>query len=143
MFNKILIAIDGSKASMRALEKALEFNQSLQAELYILYVQKHYSRLEASMYSLAESTAGDGMQEYGEELVREAKAKVLATHPQMQVRGFTKVGPVARTINQFAKDKGIDLIVVGSRGSGDQEGFMLGSVSHKVASITDIPILLI
>lgn len=144
MFTKILIAIDGSKASMKALDKAIELNQSLQAELYILYVQKHYSRLEASMYSLTDKpSAGEGMKEYGEELVKEAKAQVLVNNLEAKVRGFIKVGPVARTIEQFAKDKGIDLIVVGSRGSGDSEGFMLGSVSHKIASITDIPILII
>lgn len=144
MFSKILVAIDGSKASLKALDKAVEFNASLQAEIYILYVQKHYSRLEASMYSFADkTTAGDGMKEYGEELVKEAKARVLEKQPNTTVRGFTKVGAVARTIDTFAKEKAIDLIVVGSRGSGDQEGFMLGSVSHKIASITDIPILLV
>ncbi len=50
---------------------------------------------------------------------------------------------MARTIVSFAEEKGCDLIVVGSRGLGASEGYMLGSVSHKVTSLTSIPVLVI
>ena len=37
----------------------------------------------------------------------------------------------------------VDLIVIGSRGLGSIEGFLLGSVSHKVSGIADCPVLLV
>jgi len=46
-----------------------------------------------------------------------------------------KRGQPARSIVEFAKDRGIDVIVMGSRGTGDMEGLLLGSVSHKVTSL--------
>ena len=60
-----------------------------------------------------------------------------------KVRGFVKAGHPSRTIVKFAKDKNADLIVVGSRGLGDIEGYLLGSVSHKVTSLSDCPVLVI
>lgn len=145
MFNKILVSIDGSEASMNALKKAIELNQSLNAEIYILYVQRHHSNLESSMHALPANpkVMADNRRDYAKQVVADAKSSVLEGNPNVSVRGFVVTGPVARTIASFAKDKSIDLIVLGSRGHGDQEGFMLGSVSHKVASITDVPVLLI
>jgi nucleotide-binding universal stress UspA family protein len=53
------------------------------------------------------------------------------------VEGLVRRGPLARTIVQVAKDRGADAIAMGSRGLGDVEGFLLGSVSHKVSSLAE------
>ncbi|MPV86012.1 universal stress protein [Ostreibacterium oceani] len=145
MFKKILVAIDGSDAAKAALEKAIELNQSLHADIYILLVQKHMSNLEASMHMMPNdnSTVGDSVLAYSEQLVKSAKSTVTAANPEINVRGFIKIGPVARTIIAFAEERQIDLIVLGSRGHGDRDGFMLGSVSHKVTSMANIPVLVI
>jgi nucleotide-binding universal stress UspA family protein len=60
-----------------------------------------------------------------------------------KVRAFVKSGQPARTIVAFAKEHGSDLIVVGSRGLGSVEGFLVGSVSHKVTGLADCPVLVV
>ena len=59
------------------------------------------------------------------------------------VAAFIKPGPPARTIVQFAREKGCDLIVLGSRGLGATEGYLLGSVSHKVTGLADCPVMVV
>jgi nucleotide-binding universal stress UspA family protein len=60
-----------------------------------------------------------------------------------QVRAFVKSGPTSRTIVKFAKEHGNDLIVIGSRGMGSMEGYLLGSVSHKVTGLSEVPVLVV
>jgi nucleotide-binding universal stress UspA family protein len=51
------------------------------------------------------------------------------------VETLIRVGQPARTIVHVAEQLEVDCIVMGSRGLGDFEGLLLGSVSHKVASL--------
>jgi nucleotide-binding universal stress UspA family protein len=44
---------------------------------------------------------------------------------------------------RFAEEHGGDLIVVGSRGLGSVEGFLVGSVSHKVTGLAECPVLVV
>ncbi len=60
-----------------------------------------------------------------------------------RVRAFVKGGQPARGVVSFAKEHGSDLIVVGSRGLGSVEGFLLGSVSHKVTGLAECPVLVV
>lgn len=145
MFDRILVPVDGSDGAMAALELAAELQQSTDAELLILCVYRHYSLLEASMSMVRPEepeNLDDSMREFASTVVEKAKA-LAAERGARQVRGFVKSGPPARTIVGFGKEKGADLIVLGSRGLGDVEGFLLGSVSHKVTSLAECPVLVV
>lgn len=52
-------------------------------------------------------------------------------------------GPAAQAILRAASTRGADLIVVGSRGLGDLQAALLGSVSHKVLQIAEVPVLVV
>ncbi|HEY9022120.1 MAG TPA: universal stress protein, partial [Paracoccaceae bacterium] len=56
---------------------------------------------------------------------------------------FTRAGQPARTIVSFAKEHEADLIVIGARGLGSVETFLLGSVSHKVTGLSKLPVLVV
>lgn len=145
MFERILVPVDGSDGSMAALERAVEMQKKFDAELMLLCVYRHYSLLEASMSMVrpeAPENLDDAMREYATNVVENAK-QFAADHGARDVRGFVKSGPPARTIVGFAKDRKVDLIVLGSRGLGDIEGFLLGSVSHKVISLSECPTLVV
>jgi nucleotide-binding universal stress UspA family protein len=60
-----------------------------------------------------------------------------------RVRAFVKAGQPARTIIEFARDRDVELIVIGSRGLGSVERYLLGSVSHKVTGLAQCPVLVV
>lgn len=145
MFERILVPVDGSDGAMAALKLAVQMQACHGSELLILCVYRHYSLLEASMSMVRPDkpeNLDDSMREFAGDLVEKAKA-FAAEQGAKQVRGFVKSGPPARTIVGFAKDREASLIVLGSRGLGDVEGFLLGSVSHKVTSLADCPVLVV
>lgn len=83
------------------------------------------------------------LNEHAKEVVAFAK-DYAKEHGATRVRGFVKGGRPSKTIVKFAKDKEIDLIVMGSRGSdSDKDGILLGSVSLRVASMAKIPVLVV
>lgn len=137
MFAKILVPVDGSDASHEALRAAGDIASKYGSEIKILCVYRHHSPLETSL-SMVRPYEPDkpdkALKEYASEIVENAK-KIAREHGFEKVTGYVKQGQPARTIVSFAQDHKIELIVIGNRGSGDIEGFLLGSVSHKVTSL--------
>lgn len=145
MFERILVAVDGSEGSKKALRVAAKLQQTCDSELLILTVFRHHSLLEASMSMVRPDdpeSLDDSMRAYAKEVAEDAKA-IAAECCAAKVRAFVKAGQPARTIVKFAEDHKADLIIVGSRGQGDMQGFLLGSVSHKVTSLASIPVMVV
>ncbi|WP_305984492.1 universal stress protein [Roseibium sp. MMSF_3544] len=145
MFKNILVAVDGSVGAQKALEVAVGLRSSCSAELQILTVYSHHSLLEASMSMVRPDDpepTDDSLRDHAKEIAEQAKAfaRDAGADP---VRAFVKVGQPARTIVKFAREHEADVIVVGSRGLGDVEGFLLGSVSHKITSLAGCPVLVV
>lgn len=136
MFKKILVAIDGSTYSRNALPAAIEVATKFGGELYILHVSEH-DKGKAAAYTL-ESPA-------------EATRLVADAVTEAQAAGIKAAGAVhdaaaqhaAREIVATAVEKGIDLIVLGSRGLSDVQGLFLGSVTHKVIQTAEVPVLVV
>ncbi|MDO6461065.1 universal stress protein [Granulosicoccaceae sp. 1_MG-2023] len=145
MYEKILIATDGSAGSMKALQHAIALQKLCGAQLLILSVFRHYSQMEnsISMVRPREPEHLDQvMREYARELAEQAKQVALEAGCA-GVRAFVKSGSAGRGIARFAVEHEADLIVVGSHGAGDVSGFLLGSVAHKVTSIAPCPVLVV
>lgn len=145
MFERIVIGFDGSSGSEQALDKAIELARLCKAHLLILTVYRHHSMLEASISMVRGSMEFGGnldkqMSETAREAADYAKKKALAARVE-KVSAFIKSGQPARTLVAFAKKRECDLIVVGSRGMGATESYLLGSVSHKVTGLADVPVL--
>jgi len=146
MFKKILVAVDGSKSSFKAMDKAIELQTLMDTEIYLICVYKHHSLFEASL-SIGRPDSMDipdkVLSEYAKEIVNHAKEKAKEKGA-VKVRGFVKAGRPSKVIIKFAEDKDVDLIVVGSRGThSDKDGMLLGSVSHRVASRAKCPVLVV
>jgi len=135
-----LVPIDGSPASLRALEFAIEMTgQNPDTSLVLLNVQ-HVSAMD-----LAGAAEGSDWQE----AVSEASAKALAEAVgKAEAAGIVfksevRTGQTAEAIAQAAHDEGIEHIVMGTRGLGSIQGLLLGSVAMKVIHLAQVPITLI
>ncbi len=146
MFTHILAPYDGSKNSDRALEKAAELSKLTGAQITLLTVFRHHSMLEASLSMVRVNDPGsidDAMREHATGIVEYGK-KLLVDAGVQNVRAFVRSGRPARAINEFALKHGIDLIILGSRGLGSSgDGYLLGSVSHKVTGLSKCPVLVV
>ena len=145
MFKRILTAVDGSENAFEALKMAIELQKLHQSELLILTVYRKHDMWKASMSMVNPELTGstdNALQEYAEGVAK--KSKEYAQKQGVEnVRSYYMGGGPARTIVKFSDDHDVDLIVIGSRGLSDSEGYLLGSVSHKVTSTSSRPVLVV
>ena len=141
MVKKILVPTDGSDHARRAIELATDIAFQYGAMLYLLHVVAEskipdgvleYIRVE----KLEESPERVYLQKVGEGIItvaeREARNKGIK-----EVQATVVQGDPAETIINFAREKGVDMIMLGSRGLGKVKGVLLGSVSSKVCHVAD------
>lgn len=147
MFERILVAYDGSNGAERALSKAAELARLCGAHLVVLTVYRHHSMLEASLSMVRGSIEPGGHLDEAMRTTARDAADYAKSHARdfgvEKVSAFIKAGPPARTIVAVAQEKGCDLIVLGSRGLGATESYLLGSVSHKVTGLAECPVMVV
>ncbi len=138
MFKHILCAVDGSKHSLKSAQVAGELAARFGAELTFLTVTKDLKMTaEVKRYIEIENLVGEPqyvLDDYTKEVLHQARDRAREVGVA-EIKTEVLVGHLARTIMRFAERSGVDAIVLGSRGHGDQEGVLLGSVSHKVTSL--------
>ncbi len=145
MFERILVPVDGSDQSFRAIDTAAGLAAKFGATITLICVYRHHSPLEASM-SMVRARDADtpdrALKDHAAEVLRAAKARA-AEAGAPGVEAFAQRGQPAREIVAFAEKMKADAIVMGSRGLGDVGGFLLGSVSHKVGSLSPVTCVLV
>ena len=99
MFKKILIPVDGSEPSQKAMEMAVNLQKSFDCELYILTVFRHHSLLEASlsMVRSEEPEVMDDILRKHASGVAESAKKAAQELGAEKVRAFVKNGPRAQS----------------------------------------------
>jgi nucleotide-binding universal stress UspA family protein len=145
VYETIVAAYDGSNGATDAVRHAAGLARLCDAELLIVTIYRHHGLLEASLAIDMPDDRGnmdDIMREHARTVAEAGRA--LAQEAGVEkLRLFTKGGQPARGIVAFAEEHKADLIVVGSRGLGSVEGFLVGSVSHKITSLADCPVLVV
>lgn len=135
---KILIAVDGSPHSRRAVEQALRLGQS--PEMHLLNVQIPIQSGHARMF-VGREDLQDYYREEGLAALQEARAILDAAG--VPYTHHIAVGHVAQTIAAYAKEKGFDQIVLGSHGRGALTHLLLGSVASDVLRLAELPVTLV
>jgi len=134
MYSKILLAVDGSEHSRKALEAACEIARVSGAEVLVVHFQER-DISKGGAYDLETET--EGMQ-----LVRTAEAMLeTAGVSARAVMRPIMYGYAAQEILAEAAAFKPDLIVMGTRGLSDFTELLIGSVSHKVMHLAQCPVL--
>jgi nucleotide-binding universal stress UspA family protein len=140
---KILIPVDGSEYSMKAIEAGKELAKAFDSKVFILSVVTPELRISngrgANIYS---PILMEELHDHGLKILEEAKKRFEGM--ESQVETFIEDGYVADVIVRFAKEYNIDLVVMGSHGLGALKNrLMTGSVTTRVLHHIDVPVLVI
>lgn len=123
---KILVPVDGSEESEKAITQAVHLAQLEQAKL-IFYFVVNIQQAAISVHLCQEII--DSLTEEGNRILGEIAEKLpdgVESEPVLDV------GIPYEKIVDYAKDNAVDIIVMGSRGLSLVEGILMGSVSRNV-----------
>ena len=134
---KILVPVDGSESSERALKTAIELAAALKAKLSFLYVA-NVNQLAVNSCLSAELL--ESVNKAGEAVLSHAEGSV----PEgLETERLLETGSPASAIIDVAEDTGADFIVMGSRGLGLVKGVLLGSVSQYVVENASCAVMVV
>ena len=140
---KVLIAVDGSKQSLDAVQCLVEHADWYRDKPRVELLTVHLPLPKLPRMGMA---VGKGqIQRYYRE---EGEARLAAARRRLDAAGIeytatVLVGPVAETIVKRAKEARCDLIYIGTRGMTAVGKALLGSTATKVMHISDTPVLLV
>lgn len=139
---KILIPIDGSPNSNRAVEHVIASAALLKQapQVFLLNVQWKLATGNVKMF-INQDTINDYYREQGMEALSAARAKLDAAG--LAYTYHISVGTPAEAIVQYAQEQQADQIAMSAHGQGKLATLLLGSVAGKVVHLAPMPVLLI
>ncbi|HBV89291.1 universal stress protein [Desulfosporosinus sp.] len=138
MFEKILLAADGSEHSIRAAENAIVLTQNNpEAKIEIVYVINS----EASKADVLRDLDTDAITLKRNQKLLPLQEKMKQAKVDFKVKFIH--GEPGPAIVKYANDGKFDVVVIGSRGLNTLQEFVLGGVSHKVAKRANCPVLIV
>ena len=140
---KILLAVDGSKNSLDAVDCLIEHADWYRSKPLVELVTVHLPvpKLPRMNLVVGKNQIQRYYEEEGEALLAAAKKKLDAAG--ISYRPRILVGPIAETIVEHAAKNRCDLIFIGSRGMTEIGKALLGSTAAKVLHLSSIPVLLV
>jgi nucleotide-binding universal stress UspA family protein len=139
IFSKVLVAIDGSEKSMDAAEYSICMSERYNAQFYALNV----IRVDPDLFISPE------IPDYILEMKNESqkyldKVRLKAREKAVQIKTEIIASlNVAGGIVEYAKNKNIDLIVVGTRGISGFKKLLIGSVASGIITYAHCPVLVV
>ena len=138
MYDKILVAVDHSEMSDRAVLAARDLAVLSKGEVWVLHLREREMGAKTGVLRIDETT-------------KDANAEVAASVEVLTQAGVKAHGEVRNTIFGYAAREIVndaievdaDVIVMGSRGRSDIAGLLLGSTAHKVIHLSDRPVLVV
>ena len=141
MYKKILVPLDGSELAKTALGQAENLAKTFDAEIVLFQVVPFmpiYGSPELVTPLIVDEKQKEAVEKYLASLAEELKKRGL------RVSATVRTGQqVAGEIIDFAKEAGVDLIVMCTHGRSGISRWVLGSVALKLLTRAEAPILLI
>jgi nucleotide-binding universal stress UspA family protein len=133
MFEKIILPVDGSVPSSRAIPVAAGLAKEYGAEIVLVHIRE----FEVSRGVFAKETPKEAL-DFADQVAKDLKDQGLSV--RIEVRS-APAGRAAQEIMEVADRELASLIVMGTRGLSDWSGMLVGSVAHKVIHLSKVPVL--
>jgi nucleotide-binding universal stress UspA family protein len=136
MLEKLLLAVDQSEHSRKAIPAAVELARAGEGAIHVLHVRELH-------YPVPPTVKGDSpeeAQQLVDGIVEELKGAGVAA--EGAVRPSTGGSP-AGAVLEYAREIGAGMIVVGSHGHSALGGLLIGSVAHKLTQLSACPVLVV
>ena len=131
----ILVPIDGSEPSYRALEHAARLAEGLGTKLTFLAVRQYIVGRKMVVSVWTEEEVGN--------ILKKARELAIGLYRKDVTIVEVKSRDVARAIMEYAEQNEIDLIVMGASGMGNVKAFLIGSVSEEVLRKSICPVTVV
>jgi nucleotide-binding universal stress UspA family protein len=149
VFGKILVCVDGSESSARAVDHAIEMAKRYDAQLIVLNVV--VSQLGYAYSSGAFGLAGSGAindlldrsKQEAKKWFDDAEKKTAAQGIRLKAEIVASPTSVVQAIVEYAEKNKVDLIVTGTKGKSGFTKLLLGSVASGVVTYASCPVMVV
>jgi nucleotide-binding universal stress UspA family protein len=140
---RILLAVDGSKASLGAVKNVIDHVGAFREEptIELVTVHRPIPRVRGLGAGAGKSQIERYYQEEGEKTL--AESKKLLDKAGIGYQAQVLVGEPAEAIVKHCKKARCDFIALGAKGRSALGDMLLGSTASKVIQLSDVPVLLI
>ena len=138
MFGTILLAVDGSEHSEKAVELAKRLATATNDEVVVTHVTE---LLPARFQTFpgVDTMLDQEAVEFTKGYVAELEETGVKARSELR---SSQYGGIARVLVNVAEDLDAGMIVMGSHGRGDLSALLMGSVAHKVLHLSKRPVLI-
>lgn len=138
MFKNLLVALDGSEPSKKALDVAVGLTNSFKAKLTAVSVVEPIEWTVATTDAIIIDSAQEKMQK---QILKDAEKE--CKEKGVEIKTIASKGHPGDVIIETAKKNGCDLIIMGSRGRTGFDKLLLGSVSDHVIQNARVHVLVV
>ena len=144
MYQRILVPINGSPTSERALQEAIKIGQG-KAQIRLVYVLEEVLPLAAEEFDFTNNTAlAESKRNAAQATLAQAADQVRNSGASGEIALIDDLGQgVVDVINNEAQTWGADLIVIGTHGRTGLTRLLLGSIAEGIVREASMPVLLI
>jgi nucleotide-binding universal stress UspA family protein len=136
MFERIVLAVDGSEPAWRAVPVAADIASKYGSEVIAVHVlEQQLGRGGPIAFDTTEEA-----NRVADDTARSLKDVGVSARPEARA---AIAGRAAQEIIDVATTEDAGIIVMGSRGMSDWEGLLVGSVAHKVLHLSSVPVLIV
>lgn len=140
MFTSILVPVDGSDNSYRALDAALVLAEKLGSIITVIHVMEQIPITHIGSEKLL-SELLEAYKKENQNIL--SKCSEIATQKGLTLKTLLLQGNPASVILDYSKKEKFDLLIMGSRGLGKFKELILGSVSGKIVHHSPSAVMLI
>jgi len=138
----ILVPIDFSEHSRKALQYAIPFAEQFKASIDLLYVvEPTVYPADFSFGQVAFPSVEDELRQRGAHELDTLMEKEIGK--RVQARSVVRTGKAFNEIDQYAKEESTDLIIIATHGHSGMEHVLFGSTAEKVVRYAPCPVLVV